>query len=133
MLQKNAFVGVQTAFLRGKGVPFRLAERSMMFLTPQTHQAQVAAHGQQPAHRRAGGTVLPCAVPHLHIHVLCEILCIMRIFEVGKCKAVHRRPRAPVQLCQGFVLSAGNVDQHLLQLVPILCRSIFGCHQQAEH
>ena len=57
----------------------------------------------------------------------------MRIFEVGKREAVHRRARALIQLRQGFTLTAGNADQQLLQLVPLLCRGIFGCHQQAEH
>ena len=57
----------------------------------------------------------------------------MRMFEVGKCKAVHRRPRAPVQFREGFTLTIGNADQQLLQLVPILRRGVFGCHQQAEH
>lgn len=40
---------------------------------------------------------------------------------------------ALIQLRQRFTLTAGNVDQQLLQLVPILCRSIFGCHQHTEH
>ncbi len=31
-----------------------------------------------------------------------------------------------IQLRQRFTFPAGNVDQQLLQLVPILCRSIFG-------
>ena len=57
----------------------------------------------------------------------------MRIFEVGKRETVHRRARALIQLREGFTLTAGNAEQQPLQLVPILCRRIFGCHQQAEH
>ena len=49
-LQQRALVGVQSALLRGNGVPFLLAEGGMAFLPPHAHQAQVAAHGQQPAH-----------------------------------------------------------------------------------
>jgi len=83
-LQQRALVGVQSALLRGNGVPFLLAERGMAILAPQAHQAQVAAHGQKPAHRRTGGAVLRRAVPHLHIDVLCEILRVVRVFEVGQ-------------------------------------------------
>lgn len=133
VLQEDALVRIQSALLRGNGVPFLLAEGGMAFLAPQTHQAQAAAHGQQPSHRRSAGAVLRRAVPHLHIDVLCEILRILRVFEVGQRKAVHRRARAPVQLRQGVTVTTGNAEKRLLQLVPILCRHIFGCHQHTEH
>ena len=132
-LQQCALVGIQTALLRGNSVPFLLAERGMAFFAPQAHQTEVAAYRQQPPHRRAGGAVLRRAVPHLHIDVLRQVLRVVRVFEVGKRKTVHRRPRAPVQLRKSFTLTTGNADQQLLQLVPILYRSVFGCHQQAEH
>ena len=38
-----------------------------------------------------------------------------------------------IQLREGFTLTAGNAEQQPLQLVPLLCLRIFGCHQQAEH
>ena len=132
-LQQRALVGVQSALLRGNGVPFLLAEGGMAFLPPQAHQAQAAAHSQQPTHGRADGTVLRRAVPHLHIDVLRKILRVLRVFEVGQRKAVHRCARALIQRRQRVTLPAGNVEQQLLQLVSILCRRIFGCHQHTEH
>ena len=132
-LQQRALVGVQSALLRGNGVPFLLADGGLAFLPPQTHQAQAAAHRQQPAHGGTGGAVLRRAVPHLHIDILREILRIVGVPEVGQRKTVHRRPRALIQLRQRFTLPAGNVEQQLLQLVSILCRHIFGCHQHTEH
>ena len=54
----------------------------MAFLPPQTRQAQVSAYGQQPAHRRSGESVLFRAVPHLHVDVLCQVLRVLRVFEV---------------------------------------------------
>ena len=56
----------------------------MAFLPPQAHQAQVSAHGQQPAHRRSGESVLFRAVPHLHIDVLRQVLRVLCVFEVGQ-------------------------------------------------
>ena len=132
-LQQRALVGVQSALLRGNGVPFLVRECGAAFLAPQTHQAQAAAHRQQPAHGGTGGAVLRRAVPHLHIDILREILRIVGVPEVGQRKAVHRRPRALIQRRQRVTLPAGNVEQQLLQLVSILCRRIFGCHQHTEH
>ena len=42
---------------------------------------------------------------------------------------------APVQEEPGALepVTAGNAEDQLLQLVPILRRGVFGCHQQAEH
>ena len=82
VLQQCALIGVQSALPRGNGVPFLLAEGGMAFLPPQAHQAQVSAYGQQPAHGRSCGPVLFRAVPHLHVDVLCEILRVVRVFEV---------------------------------------------------
>ena len=90
LLQKGALIGVQSALLRGNGVPFLLAERGMTLLAPQAHQAQIAADRQQPAHRRTGWAVLLRAVPRLHIDVLRKVLRVMRVFEVGKRETVHR-------------------------------------------
>ena len=105
----------------------------MTLLAPQAHQAQIAAGRQQPAHRRTGWAVLLRAVPHLHIDILCKVLRVVRVFKVGKRETVHRRARALIQLRQSVTLTAGNAEDQLLQLVPLLCRRIFGCHQQAEH
>ena len=132
-LQQRALIGVQTAFLCGNGVPLLLAERGMTFLAPQAHQAEIAAHGQQPAHGRAGGAVLCRAVPHLHIDVLCEILGIVRVFEVRKRKTAHRRARALIQLRQSVTVTTGNADEQSLQFAALLRRRIFGCHQHTEH
>ena len=133
MLQENTLIRIQSALLRGNGVPFLIRERGAAFLAPQTHQTQAAAYGQQPAHGGTGGTILRRAVPHLHIDILREILCIVGVPEVGKCKAVHRRSRALVQRRQRLMFTAGNALQQLLQFAPVLCRCIFGCHQHTEH
>ena len=83
VLQKGALIGIQSALLRGNGVPFLLAERGMTFLAPQAHQAQIAADRQQPSHRRTGWTVLLRAVPHLYINILRDVLRVVRVFKVG--------------------------------------------------
>ena len=50
LLQQNALIGIQSALLRGNSVLFLFTACGIFLFAPQTHQAQVAAHGQQPAH-----------------------------------------------------------------------------------
>ena len=57
----------------------------------------------------------------------------MRVFEVRQRQAVHRRPRVLIQLRQRLALPSGNAVEQLLQLVPLLRRGIFSCHQHTEH
>ena len=75
----------------------------MAFLPPQTHQAQAAAHRQQPAHGGTGGAVLRRAVPHPHIDILREIRRIVLLHAVTGMK--HREIAALLELPLPTVLS----------------------------
>ena len=130
--QQNAFICIQAACLCGNGVPFFFTECGCFLFVPQMHKAQVSAHGQQPTNGRPGGPILLCAIPHLYIDILSQILGIVCVFEVRQRKAVHSRFCALIQLCQCFTLPSGNAEKQLLQL-ELIFRGIFSCHQHTEH
>ena len=58
----------------------------------------------------------------LHIDVLGEILRVLRVFEVGKRKAVHRCARALIQLRQSVTVTTGNAEEQSLQFAALLRR-----------
>ena len=105
---------------------------AFFLFAPQMHQTQVSAHGQQPTNGRSGGPVLLCAIPHLDIDILGQILGIVCVFEVRQRKVVYGCFCALIQLCQCFTLPSGNAEKQLLQL-ELIFRGIFSCHQHTEH